>query len=168
MVNQWNHPKVQHLNPVSHVRPAPARLSESAWWSSWRWLSNSSSMVVGKSTWRHPNNHLQGTIQIIFLVYVCMCTYVYVCIYICTYVCILYIHRYCLIIVKKNKYTPYFTQYLYTIHIYVCMYCNISIYAMLGKYVRWTMLKNTHSILYIVVGKNMYVYIYIYYVNIIL
>ena len=58
-----------------------------------------------------------------------------------------------------------YTQYIY---IYVCMYCNISIYAMLGKYVRWTMLKNTHNILYIVVGKNMYVYIYIYYVNIIL
>ena len=84
-----------------------------------------------------------------------MYIYMHICMYI---VYTLLLSNYC----QKNKYTPYFTQYLYTIHIYVCMYCNISIYAMLGKYVRWTMLKNTHNILYIVVGKNMYVYIYIY------
>ena len=153
MVNQLNHPKVKHLNPVSHVRPAPARLSESAWWSSWRWLSNSSSMVVGKSTWRHPSNHLQGTIQIIFL-----CMYMYICVsmYIYIYVCILYIHCYCLISVKKGTiaYTKFRTVFIYIyiyMYIYVCV-CNISIYAILRKYVRCTMLNNTHSIWYIVVG----------------
>ena len=86
-----------------------------------------------------------------------MCTYVYVCIYIYAHICMyivytLLLSNYCQ--KKEPEHTPYFAHSIY-IYIYVC---NIYINAILGKYVRCTMLNNTHSILYIVVGKNMYIY----------